>query len=403
MLVEIHALQNFAPSNLNRDDTGSPKDCMFGDYRRARISSQALKRAVRLEFKTQGLLPLQQTGARTRRIVGQIASVLAVDGRTLEEATAVVRTALGGMGLTVGPDGLTQYLLFAGQREINAITEVCTQRWDALVSAAAEVAGSDAPVASADTTTPARSRSTARAAKKDAKDVVPKAISDELRRALDGGRAADIALFGRMLADMPEKNIDAACQMAHAISTNRVSIEFDYFTAVDDLNPREETGAGMIGTVEFNSACFYRYANVDLDVLTENLQGDAELARASLEAFLRAFISAVPSGKQNSMAAQNPPSFVFTVARERGLWSLTNAFLQPVRPDDRRDLAQASINRLDTYWGQLAAMYGERGILGKWCVALDGDGLGVLAEARQPDVEHLVEVTIGSTRTLASE
>ncbi|MBI2323192.1 MAG: type I-E CRISPR-associated protein Cas7/Cse4/CasC, partial [Chloroflexi bacterium] len=162
-------------------------------------------------------------------------------------------------------------------------------------------------------------------------------------------------------------------------------------TAVDDLLPSEETGADMLGTVEFNSACFYRYANVDLDQLARNLGGDTELAGATLEAYLRAAVSAVPTGKQNSMAAQNPPSFVFAVAREAGLWSLANAFAKPVWVGQSGDLVQQSIARLDEYWGRLTRMYGQGGIAGTWVCGLEDDGLAHLKGAKVDSIEELVQ------------
>jgi len=116
----------------------------------------------------------------------------------------------------------------------------------------------------------------------------------------------------------------------------------------------------MLGTVEFNSACYYRYANVDVGQLKSNLQNDEELARKGLKAFLEAFALAVPSGKQNSMAAQNPPSFVMTVAGERGPWSLANAFVKPVS-GQKQDLVAESVSALDNYWGGLSTMYGDGG------------------------------------------
>lgn len=105
---------------------------------------------------------------------------------------------------------------------------------------------------------------------------------------LDGEKAVDIALFGRMLADLPVANQNAACQVAHAISTHRVEREFDYFTAVDDRSGDDETGVGMIGQVEFNSATFYRYAVLDLNKLHENLQGDGDLVLCAVETFAKA-------------------------------------------------------------------------------------------------------------------
>jgi len=155
------------------------------------------------------------------------------------------------------------------------------------------------------------------------------------------------------------KNMDAACQVAHAISTHKVSMEFDFYTAVDDLNPKEETGAGMMGTVEFNSACYYRYANIDLEQLKMNLGNDEELARKTVEAFVRASASAIPTGKQNSFAAQNPPSFILAVLKRGGTpLSLANAFEKPVRPDREGGIVENSIKALDEYWTKLTKAYG---------------------------------------------
>jgi len=154
-----------------------------------------------------------------------------------------------------------------------------------------------------------------------------------------------------------------------------VEFETDYFTAVDDLHPEDNSGAGMIGTVEFNSVCFYRYANVDVDQLQENLGEDRELAHKTLKAFLQAMVTAIPSGKQNSMAAHNPPSLILVVARKAGCWSLANAFARPVsiRRREDGDLIGASIAALDAYWGKLIALYGEKDIHGTWVAALDGE------------------------------
>ena len=187
--------------------------------------------------------------------------------------------------------------------------------------------------------------------------------------------------FGKL-----QLGVDGACQVSHAISTNKISMEFDFFTAVDDL----ETGAGMLGTVEFNSACFYRYANVDVGQLKENLRGDEELAHKTIAAFIRAAVTAVPSGKQNSMAAQNPPSFVFVVARDAGLWSLANAFVKPVRPTQGGDLIENSIEALDEYWGQLAAMYGAEQIRGKWVASLTPNGLTNLKSDKIKSVGEII-------------
>lgn len=379
MIIELHIIQNFAPSNLNRDETGAPKDCEFGGYRRARISSQALKRAVRTTFRQDGYLSDDNLGNRTRLLVAELTGRLAAQGKDRSEAAAAISALLGSAKLPV-EKGQTQYLLFLGQQEMDAIADLSLQHWDQLLAASGQEAtpneGAKKP--------------------KKGQGAVPHEVSKALLVALNGGKAADLALFGRMLADLPDKNIDAASQVAHAISTNRVSMEFDFYTAVDDLLPQGETGAGMMGTVEFNSACFYRYSNVDLDQLERNLQGDDELARRTLEAFIRASVAAIPTGKQNSMAAHNPPSLVMSVVRDRGTWNLANAFAQPVRPGPDRDLIQRSIQALDTYWGQITAMYGDGGIRGTWVATMDGDLLSNLAQARVGSVDALVQSVLGA-------
>ncbi len=352
MLIELHAIQNFAPSNLNRDDTGAPKDCLFGGYRRARVSSQAFKRAMRMEFRDGGLLPDKaDIGTRTKRIMQELAVRLGDAGIAEEEAKPLIERALGGLGLKLDDDK-TQYLLFVGPRELDALAAACVQLRDAGESGA----------------TGDGAAKNARNAKKDAKSAITGEMQRALKAAMDGGKAADIALFGRMVADNAEINTDAACQVAHAISTHKTDIEFDYYTAVDDLNPKEDTGAGMIGTVEFNSACFYRYANVDIGQLRANLKDDDAAVGQTVEAFVRAFVTAIPAGKQNSMAAQNPPSFVFAVARDAGNWSLANAFVRPVR-ERSEDLVKESIARLGTEWQGIAKMYGTRAIRGTWWCA----------------------------------
>jgi CRISPR system Cascade subunit CasC len=380
MIIELHILQNFAPSNLNRDDTGSPKDCEFGGYRRARISSQCFKRAMRQAFKEQKLINDAHLAARTKRLVDEIASRLEERGKAEDEARRVVEAILNGVKLTVKDDGKTQYLLFLGADEIKAIADLCIQHWDALSTIAS------APAVEEGSTRRGRSRDV----KKAGAEAVPAEVRKALLEVLNGGRAADLALFGRMLADLPEKNIDAASQVAHAISTNKVSIEFDFYTAVDDLRPEDTQGSDMLGTVEFNSACFYRYANIDVEQLKGNLGDDEELAHKTIAAFMRAAVTGVPSGKQNSMAAQNPPSFVFVVARDTGLWSLANAFVKPVRPTHDGDLIENSIKALDEYWGQLNAMYGAEQIKGKWVASLTTNGLTHLKNDKVNSVGEII-------------
>jgi CRISPR system Cascade subunit CasC len=309
-IVEIHALQNFAPSNLNRDDTGAPKDALFGGTRRARVSSQCIKRAVRQYFSglvKQSAIAPDDVAFRTKRVLDALTAALVEKGRVKTEATEKARLALAAMELTVKEDGKSQYLLFLGKREVSNIAEIIHRKWDGITASRS---------ASAEGKKPGK-----------AKKQAAHGADPELKKALDtvfnGGKAVDVALFGRMLADMPEKNQDAACQVAHAISTHAVEREFDFYTAVDDLKPEDTSGADMMGTIEFNSACFYRYAVVDWEKLVANLQNDTELAVKGLKGFLEGFVVAEPTGKQNTFAAHNPPEFVAVSVREKpNSWGL---------------------------------------------------------------------------------
>lgn len=335
MIIELHILQNFAPSNLNRDDTNSPKECEFGGYRRARVSSQCIKRSVRKYFRDNELVPLDELATRTSILVKEITGRLVKAGKSEDDAKRACIKAVELTGkLKLKDKEKTEYLLFLGEKEIRAVIDILLSNWQEL---------------------------TGKSLDKKQEEAIGKSIID----ALNGGKAVDLALFGRMLADLPGKNIDAACQVAHAISTHKVGVEFDFYTAVDDLQPKEETGASMMGTIEFNSACFYRYANIDCKQLKTNLGGDAELAKNTVEAFIRASVNAVPTGKQTSFAAQNPPSFVFALARKSGAWSLANAFAKPVWVGESGDLIEKSTAELVNYWGKLAKAYGDKDILAK--------------------------------------
>lgn len=333
-IIEIHALQNFAPSNLNRDDTGAPKDALFGGTRRARVSSQCLKRSVRQYFQglvEQNALASDDVAFRTKRILDALVKSLVEKGRVESEAEEKARLALGAMELTVKEDGKSEYLLFLGQREISGIANIIHEKWDSITA-------SDAA--------PTEGKKPGKAKKQAAQSADPE-LKKALYKVFNGGKALDVALFGRMLADMPDKNQNAACQVAHAISTHSVEREFDFYTAVDDLKPEDTAGADMIGTVEFNSACFYRYAVVDWEKLVENLQNDRELAAKGLRAFLEGFVVAEPTGKQNTFAAHNPPEFVaVTVRRNAAPRNLANAFETPVRVKKDESLTRKSAEEL---------------------------------------------------------
>lgn len=351
--IELHLIQQFAPSCLNRDDTNSPKDCVFGGVRRARISSQCLKRYIRLWFNEQGQMPI---GIRTKKLKDELAKRLAGrDPEALDRAiTTFLTTYYSGMD-----NDQTTVLQYVSPAELDIAAKCIIEQWDAL---AAEPAKGGKPD----------------------KGKVDKEAMKQIKEALGAAQhSPDMALFGRMLAEHAERNIEAATQVAHAISTHRVEMELDFYTAVDDLNPEGTTGAGMMGYTGFNSACFYRYALVDCAQLHDNLGGDIALTGQVIEAFLRASIFAIPEARQHSMAAQNLPAFGLLVARQGGApCNLANAFARPVAPAQDADLIGASVKALARHWEKLNAVYGPQGTMATAVFQVDQEAhLGALASA----------------------
>jgi CRISPR system Cascade subunit CasC len=363
--IELHLLQNFAPSNLNRDDTGAPKDCEFGGHRRARISSQCQKRAIRQAFEMERLVDPENRGARTKRLIQKVADLLHDShGHEQESALQLAIAAIEGVGLGRNKKGTgedlwkTEYLLFVPTRIVKDIAAALHEHRDTLLAWTAQKQKGDKATARNEEEPIKRTKG----AKKAAESAYPKEARDALEGLLRNTQGTvDIALFGRMIADKPEWNVDAACQVAQAISTNRVQMDFDFFTAVDDLKPKDTAGSDMMGTVQFNSSCFYRYAVLDVHSLRSNLEADDALARRAVGAFIQAFVTAVPTGKQNSMAAHNFPSYALAVVRDNSQpLSLANAFLKPARPrGEDVDLVDDSIDKLESYAVRLRDALGE--------------------------------------------
>ena len=343
-LIEIHVLQNFAPSNLNRDDTGAPKDAFFGGTRRGRVSSQCGKRALREYFKAENE---EYFASRTKRVLDSLITRIdpKVNGSKMYSPESLEKAVIAAIGCIGAGDKKvkvekdkkngqlkTDVLLFLSSSEIDALAVAIEGNFDELLKA--KVGGE-----------------------------VAKKITDSIDGKENKSRLTlDIALFGRMLAVMPEKNQYAACQVAHAISTHAIEREFDFYTAVDDLKPEDTAGADMMGTVEFNSACYYRYAVVDWETLLTNLQGDVDLATKGLRVFLQGFVLAEPTGKQNSFAAHNPPEFVsVTVGRDAAPRNLANAFETAIRAKPGESLTCKSAEALAAKAITLEKAYPRKG------------------------------------------
>lgn len=393
MFIELHILQNFAPSNLNRDETGSPKSCQFGDVTRARVSSQAQKRAARDFVKDRQLLSPKILGKRsllfetklTNAIFGLLENKSEVPPRK-EDCKLVARQILEISGWKKSSEGeKSGALQFLSTKILNDLAQFCVDcltRTNLLPLLSNVKNLEELLKKTKDKTEKEKIKEQLKEAKKTLSDLEvsdsegkPTKLKKRVEEILGSKQSPDIAMFGRMMADVPKHGIDAASQVAHAISTHAVSNgEFDYFTAVDELkkelNPDSDAGAAMIGTTEFNSACYYRHLNIDRNLLRDNLK-DAEnaddLAKDTVRAFLKSFIVAVPSGKQNSFASPTLPTFVLAVIRDYYHCSLANAFSNPVRlrDDDEMGLVEKSIEQLKTRFLNSERMYGD--IVGTKC------------------------------------
>ncbi|MGW1260036.1 type I-E CRISPR-associated protein Cas7/Cse4/CasC [Streptomyces sp. NPDC002513] len=326
LYVDVHIVQTVPPANLNRDDQGNPKEAIYGGVRRSRVSSQAWKRATRIHFDAQAPEPDRAT--RTKRMTAELAERIARNTDLEKEpATRIAAALLAQLGLSAGKKaGETAYLLFYGNAQLDAVAELVTDRVSEL-AALDDAALSDTlkalPVAEKFTT----------------------------------GHPVGVALFGRMVANIPALNVDASVQVAHALSTHETQLEFDYFTAVDDENEKEETGAGMIGTIGFNSATLYRYATIGLDQLTTNLGGDTTAALDAVGGFVDSFARSAPTGYQNAFAHRTRPSLVAVVIRQDQPVNLVSAFEEPVPAE--AGVAAASVRRLAEEHTTACQMWGD--------------------------------------------
>lgn len=330
--IDVHIVQNIPPSCVNRDDTGSPKSAMYGGVKRLRVSSQAWKHVTRSFFDAH--LDREDLGTRTKRVVGILAKEIGRQAEDLEnDAQKLAEEVFNAAKIKLSEPRAKKseeaskkakesgYLLFLSNRQIAQLAEMAVE--------------------------------SARSGEELDKKEVKKIFKSE--------NSIDVALFGRMVADDADLNVDAACQVAHAISTHAAENEFDFFTAVDDdksrAEEREDAGAGMMGTIEFSSATMYRYATVNLDLLHENL-GDAEATLRALSSFIEAFVKTMPTGKQNTFANRTLPSMVVVQVRDDQPVSLVGAFERPVLKSDTEGFVAKSVRKLVEHEKQLEEAFG---------------------------------------------
>jgi CRISPR system Cascade subunit CasC len=348
LFLDVHVLQTVPPSNLNRDDAGTPKQAIYGGARRARVSSQAWKRATRKYFAN--TTPPDQQATRTKRVTALLARRLAEEGgMTSEEAARLAVALLAPLKITPKkkrdgtPDveGDTAYLLFFGRAQLEKIVSRAVAKF---------------PSGFGDLTD----------------DQLSSAVAGiRAQEDLMEGHPLDVALFGRMVADLAALNVDAAVQVAHALSTHSAELEYDYYTAVDDEKDRvrgDDLGAEMIGTVEFNSATLYRYANIGVHQLLDNLGGDGPHTVEGAKRFLEGFVRSMPTGHQNTFAHRTLPFAVIVVARKDQPVNLVSAFEKPVKANNGYDtgslvaLAKEYQTVIDQWGGQpqlIASLYPE--------------------------------------------
>ena len=349
--VDIHVIQSLPPSCINRDDSGSPKSAVYGSVRRLRVSSQSWKRAVRLYFKNH--LNTSNLGTRTKHLaqiiatqIGEIDSGLSETALTL--AIKAINAAADKNKKIIAVDNKGNFkkestpLFFASPEQVRRTAELVVT-----------------------------SQQTGKRLSK-----------KEVQQTLSAQSGIDIALFGRMVASTPVLNVDAACQVAHAISTHAAENEYDFFTAVDDEKSRseeEDAGAGMMGTVEFSSATMYRYATVNIDMLRHNL-GDGEAALRALEVFIRGFCLSMPTGKQNTFANRTVPEAVVVAVREDQPVSLAGAFEEAVPADAARGYVARSVEALARHAATIEDNYGLEPLRSFVVALTDSDAVTLLGE-----------------------
>lgn len=323
--IQLHALTSYPPANLNRDDLGRPKTAKMGGAERLRISSQSLKRAWRTSDLFQSALD-GQIGTRTKRAGTEAYQRILEKGVDAKQAKTWAKQIAQQFGKLKkeSKEAPDDDLL------IEQLAHFSPEEWQATMSLADLLAT-------------------------EKRQPQP----EELELLTKQQKAVDIAFFGRMLADKPGFNVEAAVQVAHAITTHAVSVEDDYFTAVDDLNRREvDSGAGHVGDAGFAAGLFYLYACINRALLIRNLNGDRELADRAVGAFVETVAKIPPAGKQNSFASRAYASYLLAERGNQQPRSLSVAFVKPIRGNDLLADSVASLEaqcaKMDTAYGACA-------------------------------------------------
>ena len=369
--IEFHILQSFPVSCLNRDDMGSPKSAIIGGVPRARVSSQCWKRAVRMKMHEMGV----HTAFRTKKMkmicdkftaqgvpfdlarectLNIISALLKNEEKKTKKAPTADVEAQNVQNAEIPNEGNDEMkgdtLLFISDSEVSGLIEAFRKNNFKHL---------------------------------DAKTILS-TCQTFFNPAHDG---LDIALFGRMLANATDMNVEAAASFAHAISTHRVDPEIDFFTAVDDCKAEDESGSAHMGSLEFNSATYYRYVSLDLGQLAENLKTDDIVP--AVEAFTHALFLAVPAARQTTMSAANPWDYAIVTVRKGQRMQLP--FNTAVRTSAKEpDMVENSIVALQKKFADAERMYGSLfGLKSKTEISLESGSVDELTDNLKNALEAL--------------
>ena len=343
--VQLHVLTSHLPSNLNRDDTGRPKTALVGDTMRLRISSQSQKRA----WRTSDIFEVSlagQLGTRTKLMGKEIYQTLKKAGiaeKAAREWTKAIAARFGKMKSDKKTEGdadleIEQLAHFSPEERaaIETLTQTCAERGSA-------------------------------------------PTEPELMLLSKPRQAVDIAMFGRMLADSPAFNVEAAVQVSHAITVHKAAVEDDYFVAVDDLNDgQQDSGASHIGERGYGAGLFYLYLCIDRELLRENLGGDEALTARALEALINAVTKVSPTGMQNSFASRAYASYVLAEKGDEQPRSLAQAFLKPIKPYGDQDMLDEAVKAINKRWKNFDDVYGMCAAA-RYCINVE-KGAGTLSD-----------------------
>ncbi len=306
--INIHTLISHPSSMMNRDDSGLQKTAIFGGSTRSRISSQCLKRAIRQSdiYKE----AVDEVSIRTNKFD----ELLELCKKELPETDAkLIEDILLNLGSKV-------------KAETNKETKEKTRHFDAVQPYAI-------------------------GAIREAINMVEAGTELKALKSIVHIPTFDVALSGRMDASCPDRNVEAAMSVAHSLTTHSADIEVDWFTACDDL---AEQGSGHIGTTEFSSGVFYRYASINLDLLAKNTHKTKEELGGIINTMIRCFAQVSPSAKQKTFAAHNHADFVMVTQADQPL-SLANAFRSPIK--NKSDVMEESIKSLINHYQKLVTGY----------------------------------------------